>query len=96
MELIFLITLILSIGIIILFVKEIDNYFINKKVLKMKEEQLIVLICSSKQDPFLEDKVYLLWESIKLKKISDETRIAFLNFDSFKKERKKLRNEILQ
>lgn len=96
MELMILIGLIFSIGIVLLVVKEIDGYFINKKVLKMKEEQLIGLIWSSKQDPFLEDKVYLLWESIKEKKVSDGTSAAFLNFDSLKEERRKIKNKILQ
>lgn len=86
----------ISIGIVLFVVKEIDGYFINKKVLKMKEEQLIGLICSSKQDPFLEDKVYLLWESIKTKKISNATRVEFSNFDSLKEERRKIKNKILQ
>lgn len=91
-----LIGLITLVAAVFLFVKSIDDYFINKKVLKMKEEQLISLIWYTNQDPFLEDKVYLLWESIKHKKISGQTRTTFLNFDSLKEERRKIKNKILQ
>lgn len=44
MELMILIGLITLVAAVFLFVKSIDDYFINKKVLKMKEEQLISLI----------------------------------------------------